>query len=124
MANLNAPKQGILNINAIQGNYLDVPMTFKKQNGDPIDLTEYENIRMEIKKTFNVNETPFLTYEVGTGLTISGVDNNVLTFVIDEAFWDSQTTRWVYDIVFENEFGEFYTFIKGTININLTASKL
>lgn len=124
MANLSAPKQGVLNINAIQGNYLEVPMTFKDGNGDPIDLTSFVNIKMEVKKTFNVNETPFLTFTVGYGLTISGADNNVLTFIIDERFWDSQTTRWVYDIVFENAFVEFYTYITGTINVKLTASSL
>jgi hypothetical protein len=124
MANLNAFKQGVLNISSIQGNYLEVPLTFKDGNGDPIDLTAFVEIRMEIKKTFNVNETPFLVFTVGDGLTISGTGNNTLTFVLDEYFWESQTTRWVYDIVFENAQGEFYTYLKGTITNTLTASKI
>lgn len=49
MANLNAPSQGVLNINNIQGNYLEVPLQFKL-NGTPINLTTYLGIRMEIKK--------------------------------------------------------------------------
>lgn len=124
MANLNAFKQGVLNISSIQGNYLEVPLTFKDGNGDPIDLTAFVEIRMEIKKTFNVNETPFLVFTVGDGFTISGTGNNTLTFVLDEYFWESQTTRWVYDIVFENAQGEFYTYLKGTITNTLTASKI
>lgn len=124
MGNLSASRQGVLNINCIQGNYLEVPLTFKNGSGDPIDLTEFVNIKMEVKKTFNVNETPFLTFTLGYGLTISGDNNNVLSFIIDEKFWDSQTTRWVYDIVFENAFVEFYTYITGTINVKLTASSL
>lgn len=124
MANLNAFKQGVLNISSIQGNYLEVPLVFKDGNGDPIDLTAFVEIRMEIKKTFNVNETPFLVFTVGDGLTISGTGNNTLTFVLDEYFWESQTTRWVYDIVFENAQGEMYTYLKGTITNTLTASKI
>ena len=123
MANLLGPKQGVLNINSIQGNYLSVPLEFK--NGTtPIDLTQFVAIKMEIKRTYNVNETAFITFTVGNGLTISGADNNVLTFVLDEEFWNSQTTRWVYDITFENNLGEFYTYIKGTITNTLTASKI
>jgi hypothetical protein len=123
MANLNAPSQGVLNINNIQGNYLEVPLQFKL-NGTPINLTTYLGIRMEIKKTYNVNEVAFLTFTVGQGLTISGVDNNILTFILDETFWDSQTTKWVYDITFENADGEKYTYLKGTISNVLTASSL
>lgn len=123
MANLNAFKQGVLNISSVQGNYLSVPMEFKSLD-TPIDLTDYVEIRMEIKKTFNVNEEAFLVFTVGDGLTISGDDNEILTFVLDEYFWNSQTTRWVYDITFENADGEKYTFIKGTITNTLTASKI
>jgi hypothetical protein len=124
MANLNSPKQGILNINIVQGNYLSVPTTWKNGLGQPIDLTDFEEIKMEVKKTYNVNETAFLTFTVGDGLEISGADNNILTFVLGEDFWDSQTTKWVYDIVFETATGEKYTYLKGTIAVNLTASSL
>lgn len=124
MANLLGPKQGVLNIQNVQANYLEVPLSFKDGNGDPIDLTQFVEIKMEIKKTYNVNETAFLTFTLGDGLVISGDDNEVLTFVLDEYFWESQTTRWVYDIVFENAQGEFYTYIKGTITNTLTASKI
>lgn len=123
MANLNSPKQGVLNISNVQGNFLIVPMTFTT-GGNPIDLTTFDAIKMEIKKTYNVNETPFLEFTVGNGLTISGTNNNILTFVLDETFWTSQTTKWVYDITFENFLGEKYTWVKGTITNTLTASSL
>jgi hypothetical protein len=124
MANLNAPKQGVLNITLVQGNYLSVPTTWKNGLEQPIDLTTFDAIRMEVKKTYNVNETPFLTFTVGNGLTISGVNSNILTFILDDVFWNSQTTKWVYDIVFETATGEKYTYLKGTITVNLTASSL
>lgn len=123
MASLNSSKQGVLNIGIVQGNYLAVPTTWKT-GGQPIDLTAYDAIRMEVKKTYNVNETPFLIFTVGNGLTISGASNNVLNFVLGEEFWNSQTTKWVYDITFENSNGEKYTYLKGTITVNLTASSL
>jgi hypothetical protein len=124
MANLNSPKQGILNITIIQGNYLEVPTTWKNGQGQPIDLTTFDAIRMEVKKTYNVNETPFLVFTVGNGLTISGADDNILTFVLGDVFWNSQTTKWVYDMTFETATGEKYTYLKGTITVNLTASSL
>jgi hypothetical protein len=124
MANLNSPKQGILNITIIQGNYLEVPTTWKNGQGQPIDLTSFDAIRMEVKKTYNVNETPFLVFTVGNGLTISGADDNILTFVLGDVFWNSQTTKWVYDMTFETATGEKYTYLKGTITVNLTASSL
>jgi len=124
MANLNSPKQGVLNITIVQGNYLSVPTTWKNGLEQPIDLTTFDAIRMEVKKTYNVNETPFLTFTVGNGLTISGADNNILTFILDDVFWNSQTTKWVYDIVFETATGEKYTYLKGNITVNLTASSL
>jgi hypothetical protein len=57
-------------------------------------------------------------------LTISGADDNILTFVLGDVFWNSQTTKWVYDMTFETATGEKYTYLKGTITVNLTASSL
>lgn len=123
MANLNAPIQGVLDINNVQGNYLSVPLQFKS-NGSPIDLTQFVDIKMEIKRKYNVNETAFLTFTLNDGLTISGVDNDILTFVLDEDFWLTQITSLVYDITFEDVTGRKYTYLKGTINNILTASKI
>ena len=124
MANLNAFKQGILNISNIQANYLSVPLTFINGADEPIDLTQYVEIRMEIKKGYNVNEEAFLVFTLDSGLTISGDNNETLTFVLDEYFWESQNEDWVFDIVFKTVEGEYFTFIKGTINNTLTASRI
>lgn len=123
MANLSAPVQGVLNISNVQGNYLEVPLQFSS-GGVPIDLSTFQNIKLEVKKTYNVGENAFLTLVVNDGMTISGANNDILTFVLDETFWQSQTTKWVYDITFENSSGEKYTYIKGTITNVLTASSL
>ena len=122
MANLDKPIQGVINVSNVQGNYIEVPMEFTADS-TPIDLTAFADIRMEIKKSYNVNETAFLAFTVGSGLTISGDDNNILTFVLDEYFWNTQRTNQVYDIVFETTDGKRFTYIKGTIHNVLTASK-
>lgn len=123
MANLIGPIQGVLNISNVQGNHLEVPLQFKSGN-TPIDLSQFVQIKMEIKKTYNVNEAPFLIFTLGDGLDVSGDDNDVLSFVLGGDFWDTQDARWVYDITFENAEGEKYTYIKGTITNVLTASKI
>jgi hypothetical protein len=123
MADLPGPVQGVINISNVQGNYLEVPMAFTS-GLNPIPLTQFDEIRMEIKESYNVNIKAFLVFTVGGGLTIPGSDNNILTFVLDESFWTSQVRNWVYDITFLNSSGERYTYIKGNIVNILTASKI
>lgn len=127
MAEITAPVQGILNINNVQGNYVLVPLVFKNKGtpSTPIDLVAtYTRIRLEIKHSYNVNLEPFVVYEVGDGLTISGADNDILSFELDETFWTSQIKNWVYDITFEDQTGKAYTLIKGKITNVLTASSV
>lgn len=124
MADLTPPKQGILNISNVQGNYLLVPLEFK-QNGDPIDLSStYKRIRLEIKESFNVNVKPFVVKEIGDGLTVTGSENNFLVFELDEVFWTSQIRNWVYDITFVDQNDKPLTLIKGNITNILTASSV
>jgi hypothetical protein len=126
MAEITAPVQGILNINNVQGNYVLVPLVFKTKVDDlPIDLVAtYTTIRLEIKHSYNVNIEPFIVYDLENGLTISGADNNILSFELDETFWTSQIKNWVYDITFEDVAGKAFTLIKGKINNILTASSV
>lgn len=123
MTDIAKPIQGVLNIGNVQGNYRSIELVFTDGSNNPIDLTTYQGIRMEIKEMFSVQYTPFLTFTVGSGLVISGGSNNVMTFELDEAFWLSQVKKWVYDITFLIN-GERYTYIRGEITNDLTASKL
>jgi hypothetical protein len=123
MANIGSPTQGVINVSNVQGNYLEVPMEFNS-GGVPIDLTTFDDIRMEIKLRYNTNESPFLVFDLEDGLTISGASNNILTYVLDEAFWNNPTQKFVYDITFKTVDGKRFTYIKGTISNVLTASRL
>ena len=123
MTTLAKPIQGVLNIDNIQGNYRQVILRAKKRDGTLIDLTQYDKIRMEIKEANNVNEKPFIVFEVGSGFVISGSDNHILTFVLDERFWEMQVSKWVYDMVFLKT-GQRSTLIKGKIINDLTVSSV
>lgn len=123
MAEFTPPIQGELNISNVQGNYFPVTLEFKDGDTNPIDLTQYTDIIMEVKELYSVNYPAFITFTVGAGLTISGASNELLSFTLDSDFWEKQVQNWVYDITFVKSATESYTFIKGTITNVLTASR-
>jgi len=123
MAEFTPPIQGELNISNVQGNYFPVTLEFKDGDTNPIDLTQYTDIIMEIKKVYSVNFPAFITFTVGAGLTILGVNNERLAFTLDAKFWENQNKHWVYDITFVKSPTESYTYLKGNITNVLTASK-
>ena len=93
-----------MDINLIQGDNKAVSLVFRDKNPlgvlTPIDLTDYSVIKLDIKTRVDVNETPFISWTVGDGLTISGDDNNVLSFEFGQEFNASQNLEWTYDIKF------------------------
>jgi hypothetical protein len=123
MASFTPPIQGVLDISNVQGNYFPVLLEFKDGDTNPIDLTQFTEIVMEIKELYSVRQNAFLKFTIGSGLTISGDNNEKLSFILDDYFWSSQVSSWVYDITFVKSATESYTFIKGTITNVLTASK-
>jgi hypothetical protein len=120
MATLQQNKIGILNINLIQGNNKPITLVFKKKDvlGElvPIDLTEYSEIKMDVKTSVNVNETSFLTFDLDEGFTISGNDNEILSFEFTDEFLASQKTEWFYDMKFVKD-EKVMQLIKGVIRI-------
>jgi hypothetical protein len=121
-ATIQSPIQGEIHINNIQGNYYEMPLVLTDGDDLPIDLSNVE-IVMEIKELPNVNQKPFIKWTKGNGLSVFGADNNGILFVLDAKFWESQVSKYVYDIAFTFPSGQSYTWIKGTItNVN-TVSK-
>ena len=125
MAVINNSILGTLNINLNQGDNKSVSLVFKNKDVlgvlTPIDLTQYSNIKMDIKKRVDVNETPFISWEIADGLTISGDDNEILNFEFSQEFYSSQLTQWVYDLKFIKN-SKISHMIKGVININLVTT--
>ena len=104
MAAIQTTRLGRLDINLIQGDNKAVSLVFRDKDPlgvlTPIDLTDYSVIKMDIKTKVDVNETPFISWTVGNGLTISGDDNNILSFEFSQQFNASQNLEWTYDIKF------------------------
>lgn len=123
MTTLAKPLPGELNIPIIQGNTRTIPLEFNFTAWPDITtLHDFDLIRLTIKDAVSVRRTPFLVFEVGSGLTISE-DGMRLTFVLDERFWEKQTAEWVYDIAFL--WGERRaTPVKGKIYVDLTVGKI
>lgn len=104
MANIQSTRLGRLDINLIQGDNKAVSLVFRDKDPlgvlTPIDLRTYSTIKMDIKTKVDVNETPFISWTVGNGLTISGASFNVLNFEFGQQFNTSQNLEWYYDIKF------------------------
>lgn len=125
MASLKRDRQGVLNINLIQGDDKTIYLKFEEKVSNvlsPIDLTLYSEIKMDVKKRIDINETPFITWTVGTGLTISGIDNNILELEFTQEFYESQLSQWYYDIKFVKDL-KLSHMINGVINIHLVTTK-
>ena len=120
MANIGSQSIGNLNIFLKQGNTQVFRLAFNNVLPDgtkePIDLTQYTSIKMDVKNKVNVTVMPFISWEVGDGLTITGDDDNILTFTFSNEFLTTQNDKWSYDILFTDSDGNT-TLVGGLINI-------
>ena len=111
---------GRLPITIIRGNNKTYKLSFFNEESDgtevAIDLTTYDSIRLDVKKTSSVNELAFLSLSIGSGLTISGDDNNILEIEFDREFITVNEDNYRYDILFEKD-AIFTTFIEGSLSI-------
>jgi len=113
-------KIGVLNFKLIRGNNKIYNLAFFETLPDgtdvPIDLTTYDEIKMEVKTKKTIDSPIIITYTVGSGLTISGDDNNILSVDFDRNFINTNSIQYYYDILFEKDL-IFQTLIGGVINI-------
>lgn len=127
MTTLPIQRQGVLNINNLQGNSRTIALTLNmrsspESNMEPIDL-RFWDVAMEIKTSNNPNQKPFRRLTVGNGLQVMGAEHNVLVFELSKEFWDSVRTSFLYDIVFLSSTNKAFTFVTGVINQKLTNTK-
>ena len=69
----------------IKGDTFKQALTFTKLVDDvtePIDLSVYTDIRMDVRDAPSQSATKFITVSLGNGITISGDDNNILLIEI------------------------------------------
>lgn len=126
MASIQSDKLGVLNINLNQGDNKSVSLVFKDKDVlgvlTPIDLTQYSSIKMDIKETIDINENSFISWDIITGLTISGDNNEILSFEFEQEFYESQNTQWFYDLKFIKD-SKVRHLVKGVINVNRVTTK-
>jgi len=116
---------GIVNIQLRRGNNKAYTLSFFNVAADnsqmPKDLRLYNAIRMDIKKTTDVNSPVIESFAIGTGLAIIGNDFNTLKITFAREFIDVNNIQYVYDILFRKD-QDFANLIGGVININNTVT--
>lgn len=126
MASISSDKQGVLNITLNQGDNRAVSLIFRNRDPlgayTPIDLMQYSEIKMDIKETIDINAIAFISWAVGSGLTISGDNNEILSFEFEQEFYESQNTQWFYDMKFIKA-SKVMHLIKGVVNVNKVTTK-
>lgn len=116
---------GIITIKLRRGNNKAETLAFFDVAADdrqtPKDLRVYNAIRMDIKKTTDVNSPIIESFAIGTGLAIIGNDFNILEITFSREFIEVNDIQYVYDILFRED-QDFANLIGGVININNTVT--
>jgi len=116
---------GIVNIQLRRGNNKAETLSFFDVAADnsqtPMDLRVYNEIRMDIKKTTDVNSPVIESFAIGNGLAIIGDDFNILEITFSREFIEVNDIQYVYDILFRED-EDFANLIGGVININNTVT--
>jgi len=116
---------GIVNIQLRRGNNKAEKLLFFDVAADnsqtPMDLRVYNAIRMDIKKTTDVNSPVIESFSIGAGLAIIGDDFNILEITFAREFIEVNDIQYVYDILFRED-QDFANLIGGVININNTVT--
>ena len=126
MATVQRDEIGVLNIELNQGGNKPIFLVFNQKNVEgatvPVNLTDYDLIRLDVKSRKDVMEAPFISWQVGEGLTISGENSNVLNFEFSQEFIRTAAPSWYYDIKFVRS-ERVSRFIEGQITIKQVTTK-
>lgn len=98
-----------------------VDLIFKDGAGAPIDLNDYSAIKLQFYN--NRSGGPIVSLAIGSGLTISGDDNNVLTIALtpDDTLLLT-ADRYKHDLLMEKGNNNSYM-IEGIANIERTGTR-
>jgi len=111
---------GNLPIYLVRGNDEDYPLEFiildLDGNEVPLNLTTYESIKMDIKETKAISSPVVLSLTINSGLSINGVNSNILSISFNRNFITNDSIRYYYDILFKKN-SKYKTLIGGVISI-------
>lgn len=88
--------------------------------GVPIDLTTYSAIKLQVKTS--KSSGAIVTLALGTGLTVSGADDNILSVAFTPAMTELLTdSQYYYDLMMSKPNSNDY-FVEGKINVERTVT--
>ena len=129
MITLEAQKPAPITVPLLQGNYRELNYIMKYLDEfdvvHPLDLSTFDEVKMSIRDKVNVNTKPFLTKSSITDypeITISGSDNNVITFSFGREFWQTSVKTYYADLLITDG-GKDFTLIKFTFPVDPTITK-
>ena len=98
MSTFSTIKAAVLDLTIKRGDTQEIILAFTDpdDSNNPVDLSVYNEIKMQIKKTSNGAAELELT--LISGLTVSGVDNNILTIDITSTQAELVAGPYKYDI--------------------------
>jgi len=110
-------KFGYAKLSLIQGNEKTFSFNFSNVLPDgtkePFDLSQYTEMKMDVKPKVDIDVLPLFTLTLLNGLSISGDNNEILSFTLEDQFNDTKITKWFFDILFDGKL----TLLGGEINI-------
>lgn len=109
---------GVYDITIEQGADFALPLTWKDENGDVIDLGGY-TARMQIRETFDSDDyIVSLTSDPGGGITLGGVLGTVDVAISNTVTSTLPLMKAVYDIELESSSGYVTRLMQGTVSIS------
>ena len=119
---MNKCEIGILNYDCVRQNtLLSDQLTWLNDDGTPVDLlTDFSDMKWSF--FFDGNQVDLT---VGSGITISGPENNVMTFQIAESTTLAATPkRYFHQLLMINSLGDNEYTIEGYIQIVKTETRI
>lgn len=109
---------GIYDITIEQGANFSLPLTWKDENGTPINLTGYF-ARMQIRQDYDADEAILsLDSTVGGGIVLGGAFGTITISIDAGATADLAQTDAVYDLELESVSGIVTRLVQGRVFIS------
>lgn len=111
----------ISTFNITKGNTYNEILVFNEREDNvvtPLDLTQYTNIKQDIRRRITINSELLHSCDLTDGISISGSDNNILNIIIpstEVATWNGGT--YYRDITVTDGWGHIYTYCTGKIQV-------
>lgn len=92
-----------------------VDIKFETTPGEPLDLSTFTEIKLQLK--LRKTAQPVLTLSIGSGLTVTGDDSNILGVAFSAAQTKALTSdQYYYDVLMSTSSSNVY-YLEGKINV-------